>query len=140
MKALIVEDGLTNRLFLKSFLAPYGECHVALNGREGVKAFREALEAQTPYDLICMDVMMPEMDGHEAVRIIRAFESTHNVLPAEQVKIIMTTALNDPENVIISAHEKCDAYLVKPINGGRLLNHLESFGLLKEKPKPTPAP
>ena len=46
----------------------YGECHVAANGREAVEAFRAASEDRTDMILVCMDIMMPEMDGREAVR------------------------------------------------------------------------
>ena len=131
MKALIVEDSFTTRLILQTFLAKYGDCHVAVNGKEAVEAFRLALEANQPYDLICMDVVMPEMDGHEAVKMIRALEKSRGVLPDARVKIIMTTGLSDRLNVIMSAREQCDAYLVKPLDTSRLLIYLESFGLLK---------
>ena len=74
MKTLIVEDDFTSRLFLQTFLSRYGECHIAVNGREAVEAFRMAADNGSPYDLICMDIMMPEMDGQEAVKQIRALE------------------------------------------------------------------
>jgi two-component system chemotaxis response regulator CheY len=131
MKALVVEDDLTNRLLLQNFLTQYGDCQVALNGKEAVKAFRQALEEKRPFNLICMDVVMPEMDGHQAVRVIRNLERKQRVRPSAQVKIIMTTALTDRGNVIMSAREQCDAYMVKPVDTGRLLDHLEAFGLLK---------
>src|SRR5208282_338399 len=71
MRTLIVEDEFTSRLLLQSFLSQYGECHIAVNGREAVAAFRTACESGQAYDLICMDIMMPEMDGQTAVREIR---------------------------------------------------------------------
>ncbi len=131
MKTLIVEDDFTNRVLLQMFLGKYGSCHVALNGKEAVKAFRSALENYRAYNLICMDVVMPEMDGHEAVKQIRELEKSMGVLPSEQVKIIMTTALNDEKNILKSANEQSDAYLAKPLNTRMLLNHLETFGLIK---------
>lgn len=127
---MIVEDDSTNCLLLQTFLSKYGDCHVVENGKQGVKAFRSAAEAGQVYDLICMDVIMPEMDGHQAVRVIRAFERTQEVPPAGPVKIIMTTALSDKGNVIQSAQEECDAYILKPIDTGRLLQHLKRFGLV----------
>src|SRR5579871_1029755 len=98
MRALIVEDDFTCRLVLQSFLAHYGQCHVAVNGKEAVEAFRIAMGCGQPYDLICMDIMMPEMDGHEAVREIRALEEAGGTLSTHGVKIIMTTALDDVKN------------------------------------------
>lgn len=130
MRILIVEDEYTNRLLLQTFLSQYGDCDVATNGREAVKAFRSAAEAGQGYDLISMDVVMPEMDGHQAVRMIRGFEASRHVSSSAQVKIIMTTALTDRGNVIRSAREQCDAYIVKPVETGRLLDYLKSFGLV----------
>ena len=70
LRMLLVEDDFASRLLLQIFLSRHGECHVAVNGREAVEAFRYASERGQPYDLICMDIMMPEMDGREAVRQI----------------------------------------------------------------------
>ena len=131
MKALIVEDDFTNRVLLQTLLGKYGSCHVALNGKEAVQAFRLALENYHAYNLVCMDVVMPEMDGHEAVKQIRECEESLGVLPFQQVKIIMITALKDPANLLKAASEQCDAYLTKPINTRMLLNHLENYGLVE---------
>src|ERR1035438_3333871 len=130
MRALIVEDDFTCRLLLQSFLAPYGECHIAVNGKEAVVAFRLAQESGQPYDLICMDIMMPEMDGQTAVREIRALEEAAGTLSTSGVKIIMTSALDDMKNVMQSFQSLCDAYLFKPIDSGKLLDHLRDFQLV----------
>ncbi len=74
LRVLLVEDDFTSRLLLQTFLSRYGDCHIAVNGHEAVEAFRDALARGQRYDMICMDIMMPEMDGGEAVRQIRAME------------------------------------------------------------------
>ncbi len=141
MKTLIVEDDFTSRLLLQTFLSAFGECHVAANGREAIEAFRLARGSGAPYDLICMDILMPEMDGHTAVKTIRAMEERRLVPAVARARIIMTTSLSDRENVAKSIHELCDAYLVKPVDTGKLLNQLKTFGLLKpDTPPPTPDP
>jgi two-component system chemotaxis response regulator CheY len=130
MRALIVEDDFTSRLLLQSFLSRYGECHVAVNGKEAIAAFRKALESGDEYDLICMDIMMPEMDGQAAIRKIRNLEEAGGTRSTYGVKIIMTTALDDAKNVVQSFKSLCDAYVFKPIDTGKLLAHLRSMHLV----------
>jgi two-component system chemotaxis response regulator CheY len=102
MRILIVEDNKTNQLLLHSFLWKYGECRVAMNGKDAVAAFRAAQKSGQRYDLICMDIMMPEMDGQTAIQEIGALEGAEESSAAQSVKIIMTTAANDMENVVKS--------------------------------------
>jgi two-component system chemotaxis response regulator CheY len=121
MKALIVDDDFTSYLLLQKFLAPYGEAHIAVNGSEAVSAFREALETGQPYDLVCLDIMMPEKDGHEALKEMRTLEETKNTGSAQEAKIIMTTALGDLKDTASAYLHLCDGYLVKPIDKAKLM-------------------
>ena len=130
MLTLIVEDDLTSRLLLQSVLSRYGECHVAVNGREAIQAYRAAKASGHSYQLICMDIMMPEMDGHAAVREIRALEKAGGTPCTQRVKIITTTALNDVKNVTESLLGSCDAYLIKPIDKANLLAHIRDLHLV----------
>jgi two-component system, chemotaxis family, chemotaxis protein CheY len=130
MRTLIVEDDFTSRILLQSLLAPYGECHIAVNGSEAVAAFRAAREHGQAYDLVCMDIMMPEMDGQTAVRKIRALEEAAGTFSTHGVKIIMTTALDDVKSVMESFMALSDAYLFKPIEKEKLLAHLEELHLI----------
>ena len=68
MKTLIVEDDFTSRLLLQELLKKYGRSHIAVNGLEAVEAVRLALDENEPYDLICLDILMPQMDGQLALR------------------------------------------------------------------------
>jgi two-component system chemotaxis response regulator CheY len=131
MRALIVEDDLVSRLLLQTYLSRYGACDVAVNGREAVQAFGMALEEGSPYDVICMDIAMPEMDGKEAVKRVRALEQASGVSATGAVKIIMTTASKDIRDVLQSFQELCDAYLFKPIDTGKLLQELNTLQLVE---------
>jgi two-component system chemotaxis response regulator CheY len=131
LRVLLAEDDFACRLLMNTFLSRYGECHVAVNGREAVEAFRSALGSGRPYDLICMDIMMPEMDGREAVRQVRALEEAQGILSTCGTKIIMTTALDDLQEVVRCFWELCDSYLVKPIDLGALLSQMKSYRLIE---------
>ncbi len=130
MRTLIVEDDFTSRLLLQTFLSRYGECHIAINGKEALQALTLARQANQQYDLVCMDIMMPEMDGQTAVRGIRGLEEANGVLSTAGVKIIMTTALDDVKNVVTSFGALCDAYVFKPVDTTLLLGHLKKLALI----------
>jgi two-component system chemotaxis response regulator CheY len=130
MRTLIVEDDFTSRLLLQTFLSRYGECHVAINGKEAVEAFRESQKNGTKYHLICMDIMMAEMDGQTTVREIRALEEANGTLSSNRAKIMMVTALDDVKNVMKSFKALCDAYLFKPVDTAQLVNHLKALALI----------
>jgi two-component system chemotaxis response regulator CheY len=129
LRILLVEDDFASRLVLQTFLSRYGECHIAVNGKEAVDAFRSAMEAGKKYALVCMDIMMPEMDGREAVRQVRALEEAHGILSTFGAKIVMTTAVDDVKEVIRCFRELCDGYLLKPIDLAKLLGQMKSLGL-----------
>ena len=130
MKSLIVEDEFTGRLILQKILGQYGEVHIAANGREAAEAVQLALEEKAPYDLITLDVMMPEMNGQEALKAIRDIEGTDRVQPAQGAKIIMTTSLGDGKSIMTAFKEQCDGYLVKPLERKKLMKYLEDFRLI----------
>ncbi len=130
MRTLIVEDDFTSRLLLQAFLSRYGECHVATNGKEAIEAFRLSRQNGSLYDLICMDIMMPEMDGQAAVLAIRALEEAAGTLSTSGAKIIMITALDDVKNVVASFKGLCDAYVFKPVDTSQLLDQLTGLQLV----------
>jgi len=130
VKTLIVEDDFTSRLLLQEILRRHGSSHVAVNGREAVDAVRAALAAGAPYDLVCLDIMMPEMNGQEALLRIRQLEEESGIEVWRRAKVIMTTALADRANVIEAIAGQCDSFLVKPIGRIKLIEELRRLGLI----------
>ncbi|QJB58209.1 response regulator [Pseudodesulfovibrio sp. zrk46] len=131
MRALIVEDEFLSRKILRSFLMTLFEVDIVVNGREAVEAFKLAHTEGKPYDLILMDIMMPEVDGVEALSKIRKMEAEESLKP--RAKVIMTTALDDPQTVLKSFYDgEASAYIVKPVAKDKLYKELEKLGLLNK--------
>ena len=115
MKILIAEDDFTSRLFIKKYLSRYGECDLAINGMEAIDLTMVSLEQKSPYTLICLDIMMPKVDGIKALKTIRELEKKYLSNGEQPAKIIMTTALNDKDTVEEAYRYGCEAYAWKPI-------------------------
>lgn len=130
MRILIVEDDFISRKLLQRLLGHYGECDMAVNGQEAVEAFKLAYAESKPYDLVCMDIMMPVVDGQQALRQIREIEQGMGLPMSREVKVIMTTALDDPKNVVESFYKGgATAYITKPIDKKKLLDEIRGLGL-----------
>ena len=130
MKILLAEDDYATRKFMSGFLSKYGECDVTVDGMEAVDAFLMALEDEDPYDLVCLDVMMPVMDGYQALLGIRNLEKQKNIPKDQEVKVIMTTALNDEQNVKMAFELGCTIYSVKPIDQARFEQAMKKLNLI----------
>ena len=132
LKVLIVDDDFMVRVLVKEFLTSFSDCDMAVDGHEAIQAFHLAWKSQKPYDLICLDIMMPEMDGQEVLCQIRAAEKQMGIKPKNEVKVVMVTALNDPKNVF-QAYSKGGAtsYVVKPIVRDQLIDELRNHRLIE---------
>ena len=130
MRMLIVEDDFVSRKLLYKYLEPYGEVDVAVDGEEALKAFELAIQEKTPYDIVWLDIMMPRLDGRQALKRIREIEQQLGIAGLARVKTIMTTALSDAANVVGSFFkEGCDGYITKPYTRERIAAELNKLGM-----------
>ncbi|NLP17050.1 MAG: response regulator [Clostridiales bacterium] len=130
MKILIVEDDFTSRKFMLKFLSKYGECDITVDGQEAVDAFAMALEENDGYDLICLDIMMPILDGFETLKQIREMEDKLGIPENKKAKIIMTSALFEQRNVKKAFDLGCTAYAGKPIDQKKFEGILKKLELI----------
>lgn len=122
LKCLIVDDDVLGRELIALYLEGVAACDMAVNGINAVAMFRDSFEGGTPYDLIILDIVMPEMDGHIAAQEIRKIEKEWGVPVNEGVSIIIISSLSTPHDIIqayVSA--KSAAHLVKPVQSHKLL-------------------
>lgn len=131
MRILLAEDDFVTRKFMMNFLSKYGDCDVTVDGMEAVDAFLLAQEEGEPYDLVCLDIMMPVMDGYQALIGIRNIEKEKGVPADRAAKVIMATALNEEKNVKMAFDLGCTIYSGKPINQDRFEQALKKLGLIE---------
>jgi len=130
MNILIVEDDSVSSLLLKTVLSHYGTCRVAEDGKLALQFFREAIAEKKPYDLVCLDIMLPGLDGRDVLKQIRAIEDTYGIAGLDGVKIIMITALSDNRTIMEAFRSQCEAYILKPIRKEKVIDQLVSLGLI----------
>lgn len=129
MKTLVVDDELVSRTKLKTIMDMIGVCVEAEDGRAGLEAFKQAWAGHEPFDLICLDVKMPDMDGTEVLFEIRLAEKEMKVAREKPARILMITSSSDKDTVITSIQAGCDGYVVKPFQANQIFEKLKKLGL-----------
>lgn len=126
MRTLVAEDDLVSQKILSQFLSIYGDVVVANNGMEALNILMDNIKAGDNFDLLCLDIMMPEVSGVQVLQVVRELEKEMGIEQAARLPIIMMTALADMEYVDEAFDLGCDGYATKPID----LDHVEE--LLRE--------
>lgn len=130
LKILIVEDDFYTRRLLQRILSPYGDCEIAVNGQEALDAYQSSLDEEFTYDLICLDILMPVMDGHETLKQLRQVEEARDIYGSDGVKVVMITVLDDNRSILQAFRTGCEGYITKPIDKKVLLAKLKELELL----------
>lgn len=133
LRCLVVDDDRVCRELLRDMLEPFADCDFAYDGSEAVDVVRLAIDDGAPYDLICLDIMMPGMDGHAALSAIRELEAENGICCRDGVKVVMTTALRDSKHCIQSFREGCECYVTKPVHHDEFFDRLRSLNLIPEE-------
>ncbi len=111
MRCLVVDDDELGRDMLTAFLAESFACDQAADGQQALDLVDQAWSAGTPYDVICLDIVMPIMDGSAALRQIRERDQQQG----RRTKVFMISACSTPQDIEDAFFEgDCDDYVVKP--------------------------
>lgn len=128
MKILVAEDDLASRKFLSLLLSRFGEVDMVVDGLETLDAYLISMKDNKPYDLICLDIMMPKVDGVKVLKAIREYEKKKRIKLEDRVKVIMTTALAETEYIKKAFEIGCETYVAKPIDTQKMQEILEKLG------------
>ncbi len=127
MKTLVVDDELVSRKKMIKILNDFSQCDSVKDGKAAVRVFRAAIETGKPYDLVTLDVFMPDLDGTRILSMLREIEDELSL--KSKASILMVTSHSDSDTVK-ACLGKCNGYVVKPFNRETLVNKLTKLNLL----------
>jgi signal transduction histidine kinase/DNA-binding response OmpR family regulator len=122
LSILVAEDNEINALLMRSLLTRLGHhAVVTSNGEQALESWRAAKSAGAPYDLVLMDIQMPQLDGIETTKRIRSLEAGQ---PARQTPILALTANTLAEDRYACFEAGMDGFLIKPLDREKLAGAL----------------
>ena len=131
MLTLIVDDNIGSRTVVLKIMEKISDCEEADSGQQAIVKFEEFLTGKNPFDLIMLDIMMPEIDGLKVLQLIREIEKKNEISEDARVKILMVTSLSQKEHVLTAMKAGCDDYMVKPIKKEILESKLKELKLIE---------
>jgi PAS domain S-box-containing protein len=122
LSVLVAEDNEINALLMRSLLTRLGhQAVITTNGEEALESWLSAKSAGTPYDLVLMDIQMPQLDGIETTKRIRSREAAQ---PGRQTPILALTANTLVEDRYACFEAGMDGFLIKPLDREKLADAL----------------
>ncbi len=128
MRILIVDDDQANCQLIRHLVLDYGDPEIVNNGEQAVESFLKAHATKEPYEVIFLDIMMPEKDGHEVLKEIREWEEKNLSYGRGEAKVVMVSALDSKDHILSSFKEGCEYFLVKPISKTKVFNVMSEMG------------
>jgi two-component system chemotaxis response regulator CheY len=130
MKTLIIEDDPVTTKIVANYLIQYGMVITAGSAQEALDIYNDSAFSSTPFDLICLDLQLPEYDGVEFLNYIRKAEQKSGIPLPLGVKIVILTAHDDPATYFDAQSQGCDAFLTKPLNKEKFKSELSRLQLI----------
>ena len=129
LSILVAEDNQINALLIRSLLGRLGhQTVITTNGAEALESWLSAKSAGTPYDLVLMDIQMPQLNGIETTKRIRALEAGE---PGNRTPILALTANTLVEDRYACFEAGMDGFLIKPLDREKLAEAL--MGLIASR-------
>lgn len=130
LRILVLEDDASTCRLMQIFLDQIGECRIVSGGRTALDSFQSALDQGKPFDLLLLDIMVPEINGIDVLKKVRMIERSRGIHDRNRAKVIITSSLSDARNMEQARSAESDGYLVKPVNRAKLFSTIRTMGLL----------
>ena len=130
MRVLVAEDDIASGKFLSKLLSRYGEVVLATDGIEVVDEFVKSVSAGKEFDLVCLDIMMPKIDGYKALQSIRDAERKLGITRISRCKVVMISALDEDFDANYASNDY-DDYICKPIDIMKFDAIIKKLGLIE---------
>lgn len=129
MKILIIEDDESTQLLLKKIFTPSVECSIFAEAMDAISVFVDRMMAFDPFDAVLIDINLPDMNGVNALKLIRKFEKVKGIMNNRKAKIIMMTGDANEQNVKESVKNGCDNFLIKPVTQDKIEVKFKAVGV-----------
>ncbi|MEO5353583.1 MAG: response regulator [Magnetococcus sp. XQGC-1] len=120
LKTLIIDDHPASIALLENLLAEHCTCFSATSGEEGLALFAEAHKSSEPFDVVLLDILMPDLDGIETLKRMRKIELADREVQLfgkrdGLARIIMQTSSDSPQDFMDSYLKgRCNGFILKP--------------------------
>ncbi len=129
MKTLVVDDNIVNRTSMLKIIEGLGENLAAKNGQEAIDLFKFHLVHSKPFDLVLLDIVMPDVDGIKVLKAIRQLEKENLVMLQNRSKVLMVTSHSHKDIVLTAMKMGCDDYIVKPFRKEVIFKKLKDLNI-----------
>ena len=131
MRILIADDETISREKLRLIMTHFGDAEAVESGDAALKAYEKAHKEKKPYNLIMLDINMPDKNGIQVLLEIRASETILNLSDKEKAIVLMVTSITDKVHIISCVKAGCDSFIAKPFDLNIVSEKLAKFGITK---------
>ena len=130
MRVLIVDKEKESVALLWSNLTALGDLTVVNDGETAYNAFCAAIDNGKPFDLVCLDTNLPQVDGIDLLAGLRQYEESQGIVAKAGAKILVTTQVCSIDNYYAASSAGCTTFLCKPLDWDKIARELSRLGVL----------
>ena len=129
MNILVIEDDSTTHELIKTILSAYNDVVIEETGMAGIERFTDAMINFTYFDVVMVDLGLPDIDGTYTLKLLKRFEKVKAINSSNQAKIIAMTATADENKVKECLMSGCSGFIIKPVTKENLNKALSPYGV-----------